>query len=151
MADLTPLCCDDLKANLATLLTRSAQAMCFLENEIKAPLENDCVSPFTRLLSIMENYDDVELQMLAKEIQEYISVNSSVVQSVSGYCHLEYVNNNGRYINCYLNILDVKTLNSNIFYDNNMLNKNTWDVKKCRANQKQHCKQAGTTKRFDIS
>ena len=32
-----------------------------------------------------------------------------------------------------------------------MLNKNTWDVKKCGANQKQHCKQAGTTKRFDIS
>ena len=31
-----------------------------------------------------------------------------------------------------------------------MLNKNTWDVKKGRANQKQHCKQAGTTKRFDI-
>ena len=32
-----------------------------------------------------------------------------------------------------------------------MLNKNTWGVKKCRANQKQHCKQAGATKRFDIS
>ena len=32
-----------------------------------------------------------------------------------------------------------------------MLNKNTWGVKKCRANQKQHCKQAGLTKRFDIS
>ena len=32
-----------------------------------------------------------------------------------------------------------------------MLNKNTWDVKKCGANQKQHCKQADTTKRFDIS
>ena len=32
-----------------------------------------------------------------------------------------------------------------------MLNKNTWDVKKCGANQKQHCKQAGATKRFDIS
>ena len=27
-----------------------------------------------------------------------------------------------------------------------MLNKNTWGVKKCGANQKQHCKQAGTTK-----
>ena len=32
-----------------------------------------------------------------------------------------------------------------------MLNKNTWGVKKCGANQKQHCKQAGATKRFDIS
>ena len=32
-----------------------------------------------------------------------------------------------------------------------MLNKNTWGVKKCKANQKQHCKQAGMTKRFDIS
>ena len=32
-----------------------------------------------------------------------------------------------------------------------MLNKNTWGLKKCGANQKQHCKQAGTTKRFDIS
>ena len=32
-----------------------------------------------------------------------------------------------------------------------MLNENTWSVKKCRANQKQHCKQAGVTKRFDIS
>ena len=31
------------------------------------------------------------------------------------------------------------------------LNKNTWGVKKCGANQKQHCKQAGVTKRFDIS
>ena len=27
-----------------------------------------------------------------------------------------------------------------------MLNKNTWGVKKCEANQKQHCKQAGVTK-----
>ena len=27
-----------------------------------------------------------------------------------------------------------------------MLNKNTWDVKKCEANQKQHCKQVGVTK-----
>ena len=32
-----------------------------------------------------------------------------------------------------------------------MLNKNTWGVKKCGANQKQHYKQAGATKRFDIS
>ena len=32
-----------------------------------------------------------------------------------------------------------------------MLSKNTWDVKKCEANQKQHCKQAGVTKNFDIS
>ena len=32
-----------------------------------------------------------------------------------------------------------------------MLNKNTWGVKKCGANQKQHCKQTGATKRFDIS
>ena len=32
-----------------------------------------------------------------------------------------------------------------------MLNKNTWGVKKCGVNQKQHCKQAGVTKRFDIS
>ena len=31
------------------------------------------------------------------------------------------------------------------------LNKNTWGVKKCGANQKQHYKQAGATKRFDIS
>ena len=31
-----------------------------------------------------------------------------------------------------------------------MLNKNTWGVKKCEANQKQHYKQAGMTKRFDI-
>ena len=28
---------------------------------------------------------------------------------------------------------------------------NIWGVKKCGANQKQHCKQAGATKRFDIS
>ena len=33
----------------------------------------------------------------------------------------------------------------------NMLNKNTWGVKKCGANQKQHCKQAGAAKTFDIS
>ena len=26
-----------------------------------------------------------------------------------------------------------------------------WGVKKCGANQKQHCKWAGVTKRFDIS
>ena len=26
-----------------------------------------------------------------------------------------------------------------------------YNIKKCGANQKQHCKQAGTTKRFDIS
>ena len=32
-----------------------------------------------------------------------------------------------------------------------MLNKNTRGVKKCGVNQKQHCKQAGATKRFDIS
>ena len=32
-----------------------------------------------------------------------------------------------------------------------ILNKNTWGVKKCGANQKQHCKQAGATKKFDIS
>ena len=32
-----------------------------------------------------------------------------------------------------------------------MLNKSTWGVKKCGANQKQHCKQAGAIKRFDIS
>ena len=32
-----------------------------------------------------------------------------------------------------------------------MLNKNTWGVKKYGANQKQHCKQAGMTKSFDIS
>ena len=32
-----------------------------------------------------------------------------------------------------------------------MLNKNTWGVKKCEANQKQHSKQADATKRFDIS
>ena len=32
-----------------------------------------------------------------------------------------------------------------------MLNKNTWGVKKCGADQKQHCKQAGAIKRFDIS
>ena len=32
-----------------------------------------------------------------------------------------------------------------------MLNKNTWGIKKCGANQKQHCKQAGATKTFDIS
>ena len=38
--------------------------------------------------------------------------------------------------------------NSFVIY---MLNKNTWGVKKCGANQKQHCKQAGTTKMFDIS
>ena len=30
------------------------------------------------------------------------------------------------------------------------LNKNTWGVKKCEANQKQHCKQAGVTKTLDI-
>ena len=34
---------------------------------------------------------------------------------------------------------------------NYMLNKNTWGEKKCGANQKQHSKQAGATKRFDIS
>ena len=34
-----------------------------------------------------------------------------------------------------------------------MLNKNTWGVKKCEANQKQHCKQAYAcaTKNSDIS
>ena len=30
-----------------------------------------------------------------------------------------------------------------------MQNKNTWGVKMCGANQKQHCKQAGETKRFE--
>ena len=34
---------------------------------------------------------------------------------------------------------------------NYMLNKNTWGVKKCEANQKQHCKQACATKNSDIS
>ena len=34
---------------------------------------------------------------------------------------------------------------------NTIINKNTWGVKKCGANQKQYCKQAGATKRFDIS
>ena len=29
-----------------------------------------------------------------------------------------------------------------------MLNKNIWSVKKCRANQKQHCKQAGLATLF---
>ena len=38
-----------------------------------------------------------------------------------------------------------------IVFVKQMLNKNTWGVKKCGANQKQHCKQAGATKRFDIS
>ena len=38
-----------------------------------------------------------------------------------------------------------------VFYVRVMLNKNTWGVKKCGANQKQHCKQVGATKRFDIS
>ena len=33
----------------------------------------------------------------------------------------------------------------------NMLNKNTWGVKKCKANQKQHCKQACVTKNSDIN
>ena len=74
MADLTPLCSGDLKANLAALLTRSAQAICFLENEIKAPLDDDKVTPFTKLLSIMENFDDVQLQTLAKEIQQCIYI-----------------------------------------------------------------------------
>ena len=32
-----------------------------------------------------------------------------------------------------------------------MLNKNTWGVKKCEANQKQHYKQACATKNSDIS
>ena len=32
-----------------------------------------------------------------------------------------------------------------------MLNKNTLGIKKCEANQKQHCKQVGATKNFDIS
>ena len=32
-----------------------------------------------------------------------------------------------------------------------MLNKNTWGVKKCEANQKRHCKQACATKNSDIS
>ena len=72
MADLTSLCSDDLKANLAVLLTRSAQAICFLENEIKVPLDDDYIEPFTELLSIMENFDDIQLQMLAQEIQQCI-------------------------------------------------------------------------------
>ena len=38
-----------------------------------------------------------------------------------------------------------------VILHNDMLNENTWGVKKCGANQKQHCKQAGVTKRFDIS
>ena len=72
MADLTSLSSDDLKANLAVLLTRSAQAICFLENEIKVPLDDDYIEPFTELLSIMENFDDIQLQMLAREIQQCI-------------------------------------------------------------------------------
>ena len=32
-----------------------------------------------------------------------------------------------------------------------MLNKNNLDVKKCEANLKQHCKQVGAIKNFDIS
>ena len=31
------------------------------------------------------------------------------------------------------------------------INKNTRGIKKCEANQKQHCKQAGVTKNLDIS
>ena len=72
MADLTSLCSDDLKANLVVMLTRSAQAICFLENEIKVPLDDDYIKPFTELLSIMENFDDIQLQMLAQEIQQCI-------------------------------------------------------------------------------
>ena len=88
IADLTPLCSGDLKANLVALLTRSAQAICFLENEIKAPLDDArYTKPFTKLLSIMENFDDVQLQMLAKEIQQCISSKTSpfmvVVKCVS--------------------------------------------------------------------
>ena len=105
MAALTPLCSDDLKANLAVLLTRSAQAICFLENEIKAPLYDDYIAPFTELLSIMENFDDIQLQILAQEIQQCIRANKQKqkpTQCVSGICIklltcLEYVNklNNG--------------------------------------------------------
>ena len=47
----------------------------------------------------------------------------------------------------YLMNKTIKCLNLQII----MLNKNTWGVKKCGANQKQYCKQAGATKRFDIS
>ena len=32
-----------------------------------------------------------------------------------------------------------------------VLNKNTLGVKKCKVNQKQHCKQVGVSKNFDIS
>ena len=89
MDDLTPLCSDDLKANLAVLLTRSAKAICFLENEIKAPLDDaKCIQPFTKLLSIMENFDDIQLQTLAQEIQQCIRANEqkqmpTLVRSVS--------------------------------------------------------------------
>ena len=90
MADLTSLCSDDLKANLAVLLTKSAQAMFFLQNAIKAPLDDaKCIKPFIKLLSIMENFDDIQLQMLAQEIQQCIKANeqkqmSTLAQSVSG-------------------------------------------------------------------
>ena len=35
--------------------------------------------------------------------------------------------------------------------DSDMLNKITLGIKKCKANQKQHHKQVGVTKNFDIS
>ena len=38
-----------------------------------------------------------------------------------------------------------------VYKSSDMLNKNTWGVKKCEANQKQHCKQACATKNSDIS
>ena len=43
------------------------------------------------------------------------------------------------------------TWTAQVSHVSKMLNKNTWGVKKCGVNQKQHCKQAGATKRFDIS
>ena len=50
--------------------------------------------------------------------------------------------------------LDVKNfIKYSLDHNTDLLNakQNTWDVKKHEANQKQHCKQEGAIKNFDIS
>ena len=72
---LGSFCSDDLIANLKAQLTRSTQAIIFLENAIEVPLEDEDIKPFKMLLSAMKDFgtmSNIQLQMLAKEIQQSI-------------------------------------------------------------------------------
>ena len=48
-----------------------------------------------------------------------------------------------------IKVTSVYVLHKVVTKSSDMLSKSTWDIKKCKVNQKQHCKQAGVTKNFD--